>query len=147
VSLPVTWRPRRSRRMAAVLATVIMITMVTLAIIVAPPFSVADRAGLVLFGVAIAAVLSLLGRCRISADAAGLTLVNPLRTRRLAWAEVLGVAMGEGEPWPTLDLADGSTVSAMGIQRSDGERARRALAELRALLRERGEAPDPEPGF
>jgi hypothetical protein len=132
--------------MAAVLATAVMVTMVTLAVTVAPPFTVADRAGLVLFGMAIAAVLYLLGRCRISADAAGLTLVNPLRTRRLAWAEVLGVAMGEGEPWPTLDLADGSTVSAMGIQRSDGERARRELAELRALLRERGEAPDPEPG-
>lgn len=145
MTLPVTWRPRRSRRMAAVLAIVIMVTMVTLAIIVAPPFTLADRAGLVLFGVAIAAVLYLLGRCRVSADDAGLTLVNPLRTRRLAWAEVLGVAMGEGEPWPTLDLADGSTVNAMGIQRSDGERARRALAELRTLLRERGEAPDPEP--
>jgi hypothetical protein len=129
--------------MAAVLATAIVLTMVTLAVTVAPPFTLADRAGLVLLGLAIAAVLSLLGRCRISADAAGLTLVNPLRTRRLAWAEVVGVAMGDGEPWPTLDLADGSTVSAMGIQRSDGERARRALAELRALLRERGEAPDP----
>jgi hypothetical protein len=129
--------------MAVVLAAAIVLTMVTLAVTVAPPFTLADRVGIVLLGLAIAAVLSLLGRCRISADAAGLTLVNPLRTRRLAWAEVVGVAMGEGEPWPTLDLADGSTVSAMGIQRSDGERARRALAELRALLRERGEAPDP----
>lgn len=129
--------------MAAVLATAIVITMVTLAVTVAPPFTVADRAGLVLFGLVIAGVLYLLARCRVSADAAGLTLVNPLRTRRLAWAEVLGVSMGEGEPWPTLDLSDGSTVSAMGIQRSDGERARRALAELRALLRERGEAADP----
>ena len=132
--------------MAAALAAAIVITMVTLAIAVAPPFALVDRVGLVLFGLAIAAVLALLGRCRITADAAGLTLVNPLRTRRLAWAEVVGVAMGEGEPWPTLDLADGSTVSAMGIQRSDGERARQALAELRVLVRERGEAPDPEPG-
>jgi hypothetical protein len=143
VSLPVTWRPRRSRRMAVVLATAVVITMVTLAVIVAPPFSMADRVGLVLLGLAIAALLSLLGRCRVGADAAGLTLVNPFRTRRLAWAEVLGVSMGDGEPWPTLDLADGSTVSAMGIQRSDGDRARRALAELRALLHERGEASDP----
>jgi hypothetical protein len=143
VSLPVTWRPRRSRRMAAVLAIAVMITMIVLAITVAPPFTVADRAGLVLFGLAIAGLLSLLGRCRVGADEAGLTLVNPVRTRRVAWAEVLGVTMGEGEPWPTLDLADGSTVSAMGIQRSDGARARRALAELRALLHERGEASDP----
>ena len=129
--------------MAAVLAVIIMITMVTLALIVAPPFSIADRVGVVLFGLAIAGLLAMLGRCRVSADATGLTLVNPARTRRLEWAEVLAVTMGDGEPWPTLDLADGSTVSAMGIQRSDGARAMRALAELRALVHERGEAPDP----
>ncbi|HEY7483012.1 MAG TPA: PH domain-containing protein [Streptosporangiaceae bacterium] len=143
MSLPVTWRPRRSRRMAAVLAGVIIVTMVTLAIVIAPPFGLADRIGLVLFGLAIAGLLYLLGRCRVTADAAGLTLVNPLRTLRYEWAEVIRVNMGDGEPWPTLDLADGSTVSAIGIQRSDGDRARQALAELRALLHERGEAPDP----
>jgi hypothetical protein len=129
--------------MAAVLAVAIVITMVTLAIVIAAPFSLADRVGLVLFGLAVAGLLAMLGRCRISADTEGLTLVNPGRTRRLEWAEVLGVAMGDGEPWPTLDLADGSTVSAMGIQRSDGARARQALAELRSLVHERGEARDP----
>jgi hypothetical protein len=143
VTLPVTWRPRRSRRVAAVLAGVVMITMIGLAVAVAPPFEIVDRVGLVLFGTAIAGLLHLLGRCRITADATGLTVVNPVRTRRLEWAEVLRVTMGEGEPWPTLDLADGSAVSAMGIQRSDGDRARQALAELRALLHERGEAAEP----
>jgi hypothetical protein len=129
--------------MAALLAIVIMVTMVTLAIVIAPSFSIADRAGLVLFGVVIAGLLHLLGRCRVTADATGLTVVNPVRTQRYEWAEVLRVNMGEGEPWPTLDLADGSTVSAMGIQRSDGTRGRQALAELRALLHERGEAHEP----
>ena len=145
MTLPVTWRPRRSRRMSAVLAGAVMITMVTLAIVVAPPFKVVDRIGLVLFGMATAGLLYLLGRSRITADDAGLTVVNPLRTRRLEWAEVLAVNMGDGEPWPTLDLADGSTVSAMGIQRSDGDQARQALADLRALLHERGEAAEPKP--
>jgi hypothetical protein len=130
--------------MAAVLAGVVMITMIALAIAVAPPFKIVDRVGLVLFGAAIAGLLYLLGRSRVTADAEGLTVVNPVRTRRLEWAEVLRVNMGEGEPWPTLDLADGSTVSAMGIQRSDGDRARRALAELRTLLHERGEAAEPK---
>ena len=125
------------------LAVLVLITMTVLAVVIAPPFTLADRVGLVLIGLAIAALLYQLGRCRVSADDAGVTLVNPFRTRRLAWAEVLGVTMAEGEPWPTLDLADGSTVSAMGIQRSDGPRARQALAELRALVHERGEAADP----
>lgn len=125
------------------LAVVVVITMSVLAVVIASPFTLADRVGFVLIGLAIAGLLHQLGRCRVSADDAGVTLVNPFRTRRLAWAEVLGVTMADGEPWPTLDLADGSTVSAMGIQRSDGPRARRALAELRALVHERGEAADP----
>jgi hypothetical protein len=143
VTLPVTWRPRRSRRMAIVLAVVAVLTMTTLAIVVAPQFGLADRIGLVLLGLAIAGLLYLLGRCRVTAGTEGLTLVNPVRTMRLEWAEILRVNMSEGEPWPTLDIADGSTVSAMGIQRSDGDRARQAVAELRALLHEHGEAPDP----
>jgi hypothetical protein len=53
------------------------------------------------------------------------------------------VSMAEGAPWPTLDLADGSTVAVMGIQSSDGERANRALAELATLIRERGETQGP----
>ncbi|WP_141961417.1 hypothetical protein [Actinoallomurus bryophytorum] len=50
--------------------------------------------------------------------------------------------MAEGAPWPTLDLADGSVVPAMGIQASDGDRARRAVAELAAMVRARGEAAE-----
>ena len=38
-----------------------------------------------------------------------------------------------GAPWVTLDLADGTTVAAMGIQGSDGDRAKRAVRELRAI--------------
>jgi hypothetical protein len=33
-----------------------------------------------------------------------------------------------------LDLADGTTASAMGIQGSDGDRARLAVRQLRALI-------------
>jgi hypothetical protein len=42
--------------------------------------------------------------------------------------------MPPGAPWVTLDLADGTAVPAMGIQASDGGRARLALRELRALI-------------
>ena len=60
-----------------------------------------------------------------------------------------------GAPWVTLDLDDGTTVSAMGIQGSDGARAQTALRELRAVLkpprrgspvRFRGQRP-PKPGM
>lgn len=128
---------------AYTLASTIVLGMTVLAIVVAPTFGFADRVGLVVFGLLIAGVLHLVARCRVEADERGLTVVNAVRTHRYDWAEVLGVTMAEGEPWPTLDLADGSSVGAMGIQGTERERARKAIAELTALLHERGEAAEP----
>jgi hypothetical protein len=47
---------------------------------------------------------------------------------------VIAVRLPPGAPWVTLDLADGNTVAVMGIQGSDGARARLAVRELRALV-------------
>jgi hypothetical protein len=128
---------------AYTLAGTIVVGMVVLAIVVAPPFGIIDRIGLVLFGLALAGLLHILARSRVVADERGLTVVNPVRTHRYDWAEVLRINMAEGDPWPTLDLADGTSVSAMGIQGSEGRRARKAVAELQDLLHERGEAAEP----
>jgi hypothetical protein len=137
-----TWRPRRARVIPYVLAVVVVAGMVVLAVAMPPNWALGDRIGLVVIGLIIAWVLHVLARSRVTADDRGLTVVNGLRTHRLEWAEVLGVSMGEGAPWPTLDVADGSVIPVMGIQSSDGDRARRAVAELAAMVHERGEAAD-----
>jgi len=86
-----------------------------------------------------------LSRPRVLADASGLTVVNMVKTRRLEWAEVVAVRMASGDPWVLLDVSDGTTLPAMGIQSADGERARQAARELRALVdrytQPRGPAP------
>ncbi|HVX55566.1 PH domain-containing protein, partial [Nocardioides sp.] len=56
------------------------------------------------------------------------------KRREFAWEQVVAARMPPGAPWVTLDLADGTAVPAMGIQASDGGRARLALRELRALI-------------
>jgi hypothetical protein len=134
-----TWRPRRARVIPYVLAVVVVAGMVVLAVAMPAPWALGDRIGLVAIGLIIASVLHLLARSRVTADDRGLTVVNGLRTHEYEWAEVLGVSMGVGAPWPTLDLADGSTVAAMGIQASDGDRAKHAVTELATLVHERGE--------
>jgi hypothetical protein len=73
-------------------------------------------------------------RCRVTATRGGLEIVNGYSTHRYAWAEVLAVQMPPGAPFPVLDLADGTSRPAMGIQSSDGDRARAAVRELRALV-------------
>ncbi|GGK98019.1 hypothetical protein Sme01_61620 [Sphaerisporangium melleum] len=140
--LPVTWRPRRARALAYGFATVMVVGSVVLAVLLPPPFRLPDKIGVVVFGCLVAAILHLLGRLRVEADDRGVTVVNALRVHRYAWPQVLGVTLPEGEPWPKLDLADGSSVGAMGIQGAEKARSRQAVAELRALIHTHGEAPD-----
>ena len=75
-----------------------------------------------------------LARSRVVARPEGITVVNGYRTRRFEWAEVLAITLKPGSPWAVLDLADGTSVPAMGIQGSDGSRAMRQVRDVRALV-------------
>ena len=44
------------------------------------------------------------------------------------------MSLRRGAPWGTLDLSDGTTISLIGVQGSDGARARRAVREIRAAI-------------
>lgn len=138
--LPVVWRPHRGRLVTHGFAVLVLVVVVVLAIVLPHPFGLADRIGFLVMGAAIAGVLYLLGRCRLRADADGLTVVNVLRTTELEWPEVLGATLNVGDPWVMLDLDDGETLPAMGIQAADGDRARTAVDQLRALISTYGEA-------
>ncbi len=143
--LPATWRPRTMRVVAYALAVIIMATMGALAVLL-PGWGPPDRVGLIALGLVGVFVLHLLARPRLTAAPDRVTVVNSIRTHVLEWAEIVDVRMPLGEPWPTIDLSDGTTLAVMGIQSNDGARATAALAEFQALLRGRGEAPEPRRG-
>ncbi|MFD0279838.1 PH domain-containing protein [Kitasatospora sp. NPDC127111] len=90
-----------------------------------------DRIMMVLSGLFFAAAGLMLARPRVSADAEGVTVVNFVRRRRLAWAEIVRVNFRQGDPWATLDLADGTSLAAVGIQSGMGKA--QAIADARAL--------------
>ena len=46
----------------------------------------------------------------------------------------MAIHLPDGAPWATLDLADGTTISAMAFQGSDGRVARDGVRQLRALI-------------
>jgi len=73
-------------------------------------------------------------RSRVVATAERLIVVNGYRRHEYEWAEVVAVHLPPGAPWAVLDLSDGTTASALGIQGSDGTRARTAVRQLRVLL-------------
>ena len=97
-------------------------------------FTVSQRLTvLVMLGIALV-IGHALSRCRVDADEDGLLVVNGYRSHRLAWAQVVAVRMLPGNPWVSLDLADGTSLSALGIQGSDGNRAQRQVRALRAMI-------------
>ncbi|MBR8741597.1 PH domain-containing protein [Nocardiopsis sp. MG754419] len=140
---PRTWRPRAVRWVAYALGALIVGTMVVLAVILPVEWRALDRVLVVGLGLAIAAGLHMLARPRLIATERNVIVINGIRTHYLAWPEVLDIRMPVGEPWPSLDLSDGTSLPVMGIQSTDGDLARRNLEEFRAMLG-RGEASEPE---
>lgn len=135
---PVTFRPLGVR--VAVVALGVVLFGATAAVWVAFPESVRDqfttfqRLTVLAFGLAYAASGHALARSRVDVRPEGLHVVNGYRSHDYAWSDVAGVALRSGSPWAILELADGSTVPAMGIQGSDGDRAVAQAREIRRLL-------------
>lgn len=137
VPLPVTFRPSRTRAVLLTIGTVAVLTFATVSFAMPEPWTAADRVVMVGTGLLVFAILALLSRPRVVADRDGITVVNLTTTRRLAWAEVLRVNLRPGDPWVYLDLADGTSLAAMGIQ--PGIARQRAVRDARHL-RELAEA-------
>ncbi len=132
--LPVTFRPLLTRAVLLSVGAAVLVTFTTVGFLMPPPWSAADRVEMPAAGMLICALTLLLARPCVRADADGLTVVNLVSKRRLAWPEVLGVHLRSGDPWVYLDLSDGTSMAAMGIQSGNGgRRARRDATRLRAL--------------
>ncbi|MDX3239318.1 PH domain-containing protein [Streptomyces sp. ME03-5709C] len=133
--LPVTFRPTRTRAVLLGLGAGLLAAFVVIAVMLpsdgARPWHTADRFWIVFTGLLVAGVLALLSRPKVVADSDGVTVVNLTTRRRLEWAQILRVNLGPGDPWVHLDLADGTSLAAMGIQPGIGRA--RALRDARAL--------------
>jgi hypothetical protein len=49
---------------------------------------------------------------------------------------VVGVRLLRDDPWMLLDLSDGQALAAMGVQKSEGERAQRQARDFARLVTE-----------
>jgi hypothetical protein len=141
-ALPRTWRPFGVRIAGAALSATLLLLCAVVwfswSADIRAQFDWFQRGTLLVLGAAFLSLYLALARSRVVAREEGLVVVNGFRRRELAWPQVLAVSLPPGAPWAILDLADGTTVSALGIQGSDGARARTAVRELRALLDEHG---------
>ncbi|MEU4133320.1 PH domain-containing protein [Streptomyces wuyuanensis] len=129
-TLPVTFRPTRTRAVLLSVGTV-MFAVITAVAVALEKLSPGERISFVLTAVLFFGVLALLSRPKVVADARGVTVVNLTRTRRLDWAEIVRVNLRPGDPWVFLDLSDGTSLPVLGIQ--PGIARHHAIRDARAL--------------
>ncbi|MFF8659545.1 PH domain-containing protein [Streptomyces huasconensis] len=129
-ALPVTFRPKRTRAvlLGAGAAMFVVLTVISLLL---PTLSPGERTSFIFTGALLLGVLMLLSRPKVVADDSGVTVVNIASSRRLAWAEIVQVTLRPGDPWVFLNLSDGTSLAALGIQ--PGIAREQAVADAKAL--------------
>ncbi|MFJ7084270.1 PH domain-containing protein [Streptomyces griseus] len=145
-TLPVTFRPILTRvvLLSVGLAMFLVITVIALMLERLNP---GERVSFIFVAGLFFGVLALLSRPRVTADDSGVTVVNLTRSRRLAWEEILRVNLRSGDPWVFLDLSDGTSLPALGIQPGLAkQQAIRDARALRDLAESRGTGNDDTPG-
>ncbi|WP_327313766.1 PH domain-containing protein [Streptomyces sp. NBC_01235] len=142
-TLPVTFRPGRTRAVLLTAGVVILLVISAVAMLL-EQLGPGERLSFVLTGALIFWVLAQLARVRVVADDSGVTVVNIASRRRLEWAEILQVNLRPGDPWVFLNLSDGTSLPALGIQ--PGINKQQAIADARTLraLVETRSLRDPE---
>ncbi|MFF4357793.1 PH domain-containing protein [Streptomyces sp. NPDC001604] len=129
-ALPVTFRPGRTRAVLLTSGAVIFAVITTVALLL-EQLSPGEKLSFVFTGAILFGVLALLARVKVVADETGVTVVNIASRRHLEWAEILRVNLRPGDPWVFLNLSDGTSLPALGIQ--PGIAKERAIADARTL--------------
>ncbi|MFG3235976.1 PH domain-containing protein [Streptomyces antibioticus] len=142
-TLPVTFRPGRTRAVLLSAGVVIFLVISAVALLL-EQLGPGEKLSFVLTGALIFWVLARFARVSVRADDSGVTVVNIAGRRRLDWAEILRVNLRTGDAWVFLDLSDGTSLAALGIQ--PGIDRKQAVADARALraLVEARSIHDPE---
>ncbi|MFF5717208.1 PH domain-containing protein [Streptomyces buecherae] len=128
--LPITFRPTRTRVVLLAVGVLLFITLLVIALAL-PNLSPGERISFIFTGLLFCGVLALLARPKVVAAPKGVTVTNLTTRRHLEWPEILRVNLRPGDPWVFLDLADGTSLPALGIQ--PGIAKAQAIEDARTL--------------
>ncbi|MET8637456.1 PH domain-containing protein [Streptomyces sp. NPDC004096] len=129
-TLPVTFRPGRTRAVLLSAGVAIFVVITAVAMLL-EQLSPGERLSFILTAALLFGVLLLLARPKVVADESGVTVVNITSSRHLHWAEIVQVNLRPGDPWVFLNLSDGTSLPALGIQ--PGIAKERAITDARTL--------------
>ncbi|WP_249416654.1 PH domain-containing protein [Streptomyces sp. TS71-3] len=143
--MPVTFRPAVTRAVLLIGGVALFVVLTAVALML-PDLRTAERVSFIVTAALLLAGPVVLSRPKIVADGSGVTVVNILSGRRLDWAEIVQVNLRHGDPWVFLNLSDGTSLPALGIQ--PGLARRRAIEDARVLraLVDAHTAVEREPG-
>jgi Bacterial PH domain len=141
----VVFRPRRARVVVYLCALALLVSLSWIAVVLPGEgrqgWGVGSRAALVLTALAIGYLLHRLASVRVVATGDGVEVVNVVRRRRLAWAQIVGVRLSQDDAWLVLDLDDGDVLLAMGVARSEGEAATDQARRFARMVNEHSRTP------
>ncbi|MET7736269.1 PH domain-containing protein [Streptomyces sp. NPDC005402] len=129
-TLPVTFRPGRTRAVLITAGVAIFVTITVIALLL-EQLGPGERLSFIVTAALLAGVLFLLARVKVVADESGVTVQNIAGRRHLEWAEIIQVNLRPGDPWVFLNLSDGTSLPALGIQ--PGIAKHQAIADAKAL--------------
>lgn len=130
-------RPRAGRTVAYAVAVAWALLMLAIATGVpadVPGMGPLDRVGFSLLGVGGVWLLHRLASVSVVPSETGVVVRNAASTRQLDWAQVVDVRFGRDSTWGRLNLSDGTSLQAMGIQSADGDRAAEDAVRLATLV-------------
>jgi hypothetical protein len=112
-----------------------MFTVITAVALLLERLNNGERLSFVFMAALFLGVLLLLSRPKVTAGTSGVTVTNLTTRRHLEWAQIIQVNLRVGDPWVFLDLSDGTSLPALGIQPGIArESAIRDARALRALV-------------
>ena len=100
-------------------------------------FTVPQLLTLGLFVLVMIAIMIAVGLSTVRIEPDGLRIRNGVRSHWITWSEVRGIRFSPHDAWAFVQLdGDPDTRPLLAVQRSDGPRADRAVAALRAAWRD-----------
>lgn len=132
------YRARKSPRYSFIAAVAIVIVHVIVALLLQVGdsgivFKLADQIAMVGLGMIIGGTFMLIARARIRVGAEGIAVRNLFNERIFDWSIIEGIRYPHSGSWARLELPEDEHVPILAIQANDGERAVKAMAQVRAL--------------
>lgn len=143
----VVLRPRRARLIVYPTAAALLVVLCGIAVLLpsggAHGWGLGSRVSVVVFALVCVWFLHRLASVRIETDDQGATVVNILTRRRLEWSEIVSVRLSRDDAWLMLDVSDGSSLAAMGVQRSEGTLAQKQARDFARMVAEGSRTDEP----